>query len=503
MNQPADQPVASSPSARIWQARLFEPCDIASVVFFRIAFAGIMLCHVGLFIGRRYVNDIFVVPPHHLSYFGFEWVRPLPGDGMWIVYYLMGVAAIGVGLGLFYRLSAVLLFVTYTYSFLAEAALFQNHYYMMSLVAFLLILIPAHRSLSLDAINVQPRAGIFIPNWCRWALMFLVALPYVYGGIAKLNADWLHAMPVGAWVSEKSDLPLIGPYLTERWAARTISYAGLVFDLTIVPLLLWSRTRRCAYAAVVVFHLLNAVLFDIDVFPWMMILATPILFSPDWPRRLLKLPPLDVSAAPTFSSPTGAQRVSIGVLCLFVAWQLLFPLRHWAYPGDPSWTEEGQQFAWRMMLRRKEVFVRFYATDNTQRTTVEVPIERLLTPRQIMEVAVSPDQLVAIAPFLAERARSAGLQNVSIRAVVIASLNGRKPQLLIDPDLDLLTLQRTWGHQPWIVPLTEPLRSEPWDVSSHLWPEELGIELPSTTFLPSAMTPNPTPHRDEQPPHPR
>ena len=29
------------------------------------------------------------------------------------------------------------------------------------------------------------------------------------------------------------------------------------------------------------------------------------------------------------------------------------PLRHYAYPGNVSWTEEGHQFSWRMMLRDK------------------------------------------------------------------------------------------------------------------------------------------------------
>ena len=164
MSQSAGQSERTTPSDRRWWAGLFEPCDIASVAFFRVAFAAIMLWHAGLFIGKGWVNDYFVVPPHHLSYFGFEWVQPLEGEGMWLVYYPMGLAAIGVGLGLFYRLSALLLFATYTYSFLSEAALFQNHYYLMSLIAFLLALIPAHRAYSLDAVNVPSRASRFLPN---------------------------------------------------------------------------------------------------------------------------------------------------------------------------------------------------------------------------------------------------------------------------------------------------------------------------------------------------
>ena len=473
--------ISSSRFDTVWD-RLWAPCDVASVAFFRAGFALIVLWHIGLYFSANSIEYYFGRAPHHLSYFGFEWVRAFELDGMRRVYYLMAFAAVGVGLGLCYRVSAVLLFITFTYTFLAEAAQFQNHYYMMCLVAFLLVVIPAHRSFSIDSILVPDKASGVIPNWCRWLLIFQIAIPYIYGGIAKLNGDWLHGMPVGLWVSEKSHLPLIGPLLTERSTAWFISYTGVIFDLSIVPLLLWPRTRKWAFAIVVVFHLSNTVLFDIDVFPWMMILATTILFSPDWPRRLLRLDESAVESTADSSAPNQSfcRQLLVGLVSIYVLWQVSFPFRYFLYPGNPSWTEEGQQFAWRMMLRRKDVFCRIYATDGPSRRVAEVPLDRLMSFRQLHELATSPSQLVACAPFFADRAHGIGFRDVEVRAIVLTSLNGRKPQLQIDPELNLLTLARSIRPQPGILPQTEPRREDAWDVPIDDWPKELGITLPTT-----------------------
>ena len=467
-------------SAKI-RERLWAPCDVASIAFFRAAFAFIVLCHIYLYFSNGLIAYYFGAPEHHLSYFGFEWVQPFGVVGMRRVHYLMALAAVGVFLGLFYRICALVLFMTFTFTFLSEAAQFQNHYYLMSLISFLLILIPAHRSFSIDSILVPEKASSVIPNWCRWLLIFQLSVPYVFGGIAKLNGDWLHGLPVGMWVAEKSHLPLIGSWLTYRSTAWLISYAGLILDLTIVPLLLWKRTRIAAFAAVTAFHLSNSVLFSIDVFPWMMILATPVFFSPGWPRRLLRLGDPSSGQFSANDQPKGSRVrwLTIGFLVVYVGWQLTFPLRHLLYPGDPGWTEEGQQFAWRMMLRRKDVFFRVYATDGLSQTTLEVPVDLLMSARQIMELAVSPAQIVACAPFFAAKAEEFGMSDVKIRAVILTSLNGRKPQLQMDPKVNLLTMNRTIRPQRRIAPLTEPRRATAWDVPSDEWPEVLEMQLPS------------------------
>ena len=457
---------------------MWAPCDIASTAFLRFVFGMTCLWHVGLYFYHDSIDYYFGGTPHHLTFFGFDWVRPLDLEGMRGVYYLMGLSAIGVAIGLFYRISSLTLFVTFTYALFAEASQFQNHYYLMCLLAFLFTWIPAHRSLSVDAVIAPGKASSFIPNWCRWLLMFQIGVPYFFGGIAKLNDDWLHAMPVGMWISERSDLPLIGPWLTEPSAAWFVSYTGLLLDLFIVPLLLWRKSRPWAFLVVLCFHLSNAVLFEIDVFPWMMIFATTVFFPSGWPRRIFRLRLPDVGLAKPNDS---GRRLVAGVVSAYVAWQLLFPLRHFVYPGNPSWTEEGQQFAWRMMLRRKDIFLRIYATDGPSRRVVQLPLKNLMRYKQLIKMANSPDQLLACAPYFASAARKMGLRDVEIRAVVLTSLNGRRPQFQVDPALNLLSVQRSVWSQPGIMALTEQRRLVPWQHPTREWPELLQISLPDTS----------------------
>jgi vitamin K-dependent gamma-carboxylase len=61
----------------------------------------------------------------------------------------------------------------------------------------------------------------------------------------------------------------------------------LLFDLLVVPFLLWRKTRLAAFLVAVGFHVINMQLFDIGVFPWFSIATTALFFPPDWPRRLV------------------------------------------------------------------------------------------------------------------------------------------------------------------------------------------------------------------------
>ena len=131
-----------------------------------------------------------------------------------------------------------------------------------------MVFLPLHRTASLDAWRNPSLRSETVPSWVIWALRAQVGVVYLFGGIAKLNPDWLlHAQPMRIWLYNNSDLLMVGPLLREAWVAYATSWAGAAFDLTIVGWLLWRRSRPVAYVVLVVFHVMTWLLFPIGMFP--------------------------------------------------------------------------------------------------------------------------------------------------------------------------------------------------------------------------------------------
>ena len=134
------------------------------------------------------------------------------------------------------------------------------------------------------------------------------------------------------------------------------------------------------------------------------------------------------------------------------------PLRHFAIPGNVSWTEEGHRFSWHMKLRDKDADAQFeiVAADGSRSL---VDPSQYLTNWQYDEMSSRPDMIVQFARHVKEQTGSLGLGDVEVRAQVSASLNGRDEQTLIAPEVDVseVELQGLLGHADWVVPLRTPL----------------------------------------------
>src|ERR1041385_6798805 len=286
---------ASSISAGIsvahshWLGRLVsQPVDIAALAAFRILFGLLMFAAMVRFLAKGWVRELYVEPAFHFTYPGFEWVRPWPDFWMHAHFLLLAVLALGIAVGLFYRACAVLFFLGFTYVELLDQTTYLNHYYLITLLSGLLIFLPAHRSLSLDVFQNRRLHLDFVPAWSLNILRFQVAVVYIFAGLAKFNADWLfRAQPLRIWLAARSDLPLIGHWLGQLWVAYAASWCGAIFDTTIIFFLLVRKTRRLAYLVLILFHVATWLLFNIGMFPWIMIVAATLFFPADWPRFLM------------------------------------------------------------------------------------------------------------------------------------------------------------------------------------------------------------------------
>lgn len=466
---------------------LWRPVDAAGPAVFRVLFGALMLVSTVRFMLAGWIDELYGQPSYFFKYHGFSWVPVAPVWALYLVYGALAVLALCIMLGLVYRISIGLFCTGFAYTQLLDITNYLNHYYLIVLISALMIFMPLERAWSLDALRRPALRARTVPAWVLYLLRFQVGVVYVFAGLAKLGSDWLlHAQPLNLWLSARTETPIVGPLLDEPVMAYLLSWAGFAFDSTIVLWLSWRAARPYAYAVLVFFHLMTGVLFNIGMFPYIMILAALVFFDPGWPRKVIDLglglwlglahrlagtagkrpcmaaPASPVAAGAGDSAPprprlTPARRVAVGIAALYCTLQLAVPLRHLAYSGDVLWNEEGMRFAWKVMVREKHGSVTYQVCFPDSGKVVQVPPRKYLSARQEREMAGQPDLILALARHIAVDFRRRGLGKVEVRAEALVSLNGRPGALMIDPERDLSRVVDGLAANDWILP--EP--SEP------------------------------------------
>ncbi len=436
--------------------QLGRPVDILSLAVFRVLFGLIMAAGTARFLLSGWVEELFVRPTFFFKYNGFEWVPVWEPIGLYLHFGVVLAAALCVAVGLFYRWSLAVFIVGFTGIQLMDQTNYLNHYYLVILLSCVMLILPANRALSLDVWRTPTLSSETAPAWTIYLLRFQVALVYIFAAVAKTGADWLwHAQPLSIWLSARTDLPLLGSLFAEPWMAFAMSWGGLIYDATIVGFLLWARTRALAYMGVIIFHAMTWALFDIGMFPVIMVVVTTIFFEPDWPRRLLKLAP---KSYPPVSQPLSVP-LSV-VIAVWCALHLLVPLRHYAHSGDVLWNEVGMRYSWKVMVREKMGSITYRVSRIEDGREWQVNPASYLEPRQLSEMSSQPDMIVQLAHHIRNDFITKGRGDVAVSVDALASLNGRPPARLIDPDVDLTRLSRPL--QRYILPLPKTPPLNPW-----------------------------------------
>ena len=399
-----------------------------------------------------------------------------------------------------------------------------------------------------------------IPYWHVFLFKFLFSLVYFWGGIAKMNSDWVRGYPLWLWIQDDM-------HPDKKYAlGLALSLGGLAFDL-FVPLFLYlERTRPLALVGCHCFHVMNCLMFKIGSFPWLMH-GTSLLFlnthtprhmllgllprlaafftRPMWLSRwLLHLhtelpyyedehmyarlvaaapPPKPEAAAgkaleaearpvateesalrqrkgkkpeaaapekagqeagaeaakarplaPATACPGKWRRAAVLLfLGVFATYQTLMPIRayyFWAKPGghNPSWSEHGHRFSWRMMLRGKICTGGFTVTtadashfqylDDFCHKTRNFPFR--LSPKQCVKMWYHPHMIRHHAKLLANWYRYRWRVGVKVYADIKCSLNGGPQVPFTDPQMELGALPSRpsiwdwdWA-EPFLLPQT-------------------------------------------------
>lgn len=447
---------------------LYRPMDIAGLAFMRIFFGIIIMTEAWRYTDLLRIFAKFNEQTFYFKFRYFEWVPAIPPESMRIVFITYGIAGLLISLGLFYRLATLAAAFCISYIFLVDATNYLNHFYLVIIWSFMMFFIPANRGWSLDALIWPKRASSFVPGWAIWLPRIQLAIVYSYAALAKMNVDWINGMPLYDWIGDRGHnatgweayfaLPIVIYFFT---------YGGLFYDLLVAPLLLIRKTRFVGFILTLFFHLMNYYLFNIGIFPWFMIAATPIFFDSDWPRRALnyifrgRFKPVHARFQ-HYLRLNIWQKVGLVMIIAHITFQAGFPLRHFAYPGYVGWDEAGHNFSWHMKLRGKKGHAIFTVKDPKTKKEVVIDNRRYLTSRQDDKMATRPYHILQFAKFLSEQYTTKGEEPAEVYVETRLRVNGRKAQRLIDPTVNLAQVEPSETAPYWVFPMRQPV----WNASN-------------------------------------
>ena len=440
--------------------KYFKSTKLADpLAVFRIGFGLMMLYSIMRFYFMGWIEKVYIKPDFHFKYYGFEWVPEL-GEYTYLLFFICAITSIMITIGYKYRLAIVCFFICFTYIELLEKTVYLNHYYFISILSFLLIFLPLNAIFSVDNF-IKKEKTPRVPSWTIDCLKLLLAIVYIYAGLAKINYDWLiEAMPLKLWLTSKYDLPIIGDYFMQQvWVHYAMSWGGMLYDLTIPFLLLLKRTRNFAFLMVILFHVFTRILFPIGVFPYVMIVCALIFFDEKLHQRIINRIKKLISFMYKYTEKSeinlvkkSTNKFSLVVVLLFFIIQILMPIRHVLYKGNVMWHEQGYRFSWRVMLMEKIGYTTFKIEEENGKYFY-VNNEDHLSSYQEKQMSFQPDFILEYAHYLGAYYENKGCENVKVFAESYVSLNGRKSQRFIDPNVDLLKRNDSFKNKTWVMPL--------------------------------------------------
>ncbi|WP_282112627.1 HTTM domain-containing protein [Maribacter stanieri] len=430
---------------------LFQRIDNSPLIIFRIFFGILVSLECFGAIGTGWVKRNLIDPKYTFPFIDFEFLQPLPGYGMYFYFGIMGLLGIFIAIGLKYRASIITFTVLWTVTYLMQKTAYNNHYYLLILISFAMCFFPAERYRSLD-VKINPKLECnSMYSYVKWLIILQLFIVYVYASIAKMYGEWLDFSTIEVLMRSKKSYWLVGEILQEPWIHSIIGTVGILFDLLIVPALLWKPTRKIAFFTSIFFHIFNSIIFQIGIFPYLSIAFSVFFFDPETIRKIFFKTKAPFAASYT-SMPNYGNTLILGASLYFII-QLILPIRHHAIKDDVLWTEEGHRMSWRMMLRSRHGKGTFKAIETTTKQVFIIDPKEYVTRAQERKIFAYPDFAWQFAQYLKKEFAEKNM-NVSVHLENSKISINRKPyESFINSKTDLAA--EPWyrtKHHEWILP---------------------------------------------------
>ena len=426
----------------------FKNIDNSPLIVFRIFFGFLISCESFGAIITGWVKRVLIEPKFTFSFIGFEWLQPLPGFGMYFYFVLMGFFGLAIMLGYRYRIAITSYTILWAGVYFMQKSSYNNHYYLLLLISFLLIFLPANRYASLDVKQNRVSEEKTMPYWISLLFIIQVGIVYVFASLAKFYPDWLDGTFTKNLLSGTTSRPFFLELFSQKWFYLFIAYAGILFDLLIVPFLLFKKTRTLALIASVIFHIFNSITLQIGIFPFFALTFALFFYEPETIRRLFlrKKPKLEDE---NLSQNLYGKRIVYFLMIPYLIIQIALPLRHHFIEGDVLWTEEGHRLSWRMMLRERNGYITIQIKDLKTGSVSIYNYRKNLTNKQAQNLATKPDFIWQYCQRIKEEYKG---KPIAIYIDCKNSINRKEYKSLIDPNYDMAKAEWNYfAHNEWIL----------------------------------------------------
>ena len=426
----------------------FKAIDNSPLIVFRIFFGFLVACESFGAILTGWVKRVLIDPQVTFSFIGFEWLKPLPGFGMYFYFIAMGVFGLAIMLGYRYRIAIISYTILWAGAYFMQKTAYNNHYYLLLLISFLMIFLPSNSYASLDVRQNRIKEENTMPYWISLLFIIQVAIVYVFASIAKFYPDWLDGTFTRNLLADSTNVIALKKLFLQKWFYLFIAYMGIIFDLLIVPLLLFKKTRMLALLASLTFHLFNAIFLEIGIFPFFALTFVLFFYEPETIRSVFLRKKTSIETENGHSNYYGKKIVYFLIIPYLII-QLLLPLRHHFIEGDVLWTEEGHRLSWRMMLRERNGFIHIRIKDLKTGEESLYDYRKNLTDKQIQNLATKPDFIWQYCQYITKEFKG---KDIAIFINCKNSINRKEYKTLIDPKFDMAKAKWDYFmHNEWLL----------------------------------------------------